>query len=213
MTLDTTVWIVDDDIAYLESISLLIRSMGMQTRTFHSAESFLKEFDPTLPGCVILDVRMPVMGGLALQEILIKYPQCPPIIFMTGHAEVPTALRAIRQGAIDFLQKSFSESELDEAIQRALAKNALDRELQSRTRTVAERFSRLTAAENDVLRLVLRGETNKRIAAALGISRRAVEDRRARMMQKLQVTNVADLVRLAIEAGVWSESRPADPNP
>jgi FixJ family two-component response regulator len=204
MTREVTISIVDDDMAYLDSISVLIRSMGMKTRTYSSADTFLKEFEPAVPGCVILDVRMPAMGGLALQELLSKYPQCPPIIILTGHAEVPTALRAIRQGAIDFLQKTFSESELYDAIHRALAKDAVDREQFYRSQTLVERFGRLTAAENDVLQRVLRGETNKRIAAALGISRRAVEDRRARMMQKLEVGNVADLVRLAIEAGVWS---------
>lgn len=203
MTVEPTVFIVDDDPAYLDSISVLIQSMGMRTKTFPSAEAFLREFNPQLPGCLILDVRMPVMGGLVLQESLGALPLCPPIIIMTGHAEVPTALRAIRQGAVDFLQKTFSEAELYEALQRALATDAANRKHFLRASDLAERFGRLSAAEHDVLQLVLRGDTNKKIAATLDVSQRAIEDRRARLMEKLSVTTVPELIRLAIEAGLW----------
>src|ERR1700744_1398336 len=112
MTMNGTVFIVDDDATYLESISLLVQSMGWKTRTFPSADAYLGCFDPTDPGVLIVDVRMPVTSGLALQETLAKLPICPPIIIMTGHAEVPTAIRAMKQGAVDFLQKTFSETEL-----------------------------------------------------------------------------------------------------
>ena len=205
MTANPTVFIVDDDAAYLDSISVLIQSMGMPTRTFPSADAYLKSFDPQLPGCLILDVRMPIMGGLALQEALNMLPICPPIIIMTGHAEVPTALRAIRQGAVDFLQKTFSESELYDAIQRAFAKDAANRSQYLRATELSERFGQLSAAEHDVLQLVLRGETNKRIAAILDVSQRGVEDRRARIMEKLAVSTVPELIRLAIEAGLWKD--------
>lgn len=203
MTTEPIITVVDDDPAYLESISLLIRSMGMKAKAFSSADAFLREFDPFQPGCVILDVRMPVTGGLMLQESLSRLPLPPTIIIMTGHAEVPTALRAMRQGAVDFLQKTFSETELYESIQRALTSDAIKRENFDRSKSLADRFALLSPAEHDVLQLVLRGDTNKRIAALLDISRRAVEDRRARMMQKLEINTVADLIRLAIEAGLW----------
>ncbi|MDB5340783.1 MAG: histidine kinase [Planctomycetaceae bacterium] len=203
MTLEPTVFIVDDDPAYLDSISVLIQSLGMQTKTFPSAEAFLREFNPQQPGCLILDVRMPVMGGLVLQESLSKLPICPPIIIMTGHAEVPTALRAIRQGAVDFLQKTFSEAELYEALQRALAKDATNRKQFLRATDLTERFGKLSPAEHAVLQLVLRGDTNKKIATTLDVSQRAVEDRRSRLMEKLSVSTVPDLIRLAIEAGLW----------
>ncbi len=203
MISEPTVFIVDDDLAYLDSISVLIRSMGMNTKTFPSAEAYLRDFDPERPGCLILDVRMPTTGGLTLQESLVQLPICPPIIIMTGHAEVPTALRAMRQGAIDFLQKTFSETELYDALQRAIAKDKANREQYARAKSLAERFAQLSSAEHDVLQRVLHGDTNKKIAVALDISQRAVEDRRARLMQKLQIDTVADLIRLSIEAGLW----------
>lgn len=207
MTLAPTIFIVDDDAAYLESISVLIQSMGWPTKTFPSADAFLSQFDPTAPGCLILDVRMPVMGGLALQESLNKLPLCPAIIVMTGHAEVPTALRAMRQGAADFLQKTFTETELYDAIQRALGKDAAARQQYVRTTFLSDLFGQLSTAESEVLQMVLKGETNKKIAAVLDISQRTVEDRRARLMQKLNVNTVADLIRLAIEAGVWKSGQ------
>lgn len=201
MTPAPTVFIVDDDPAYLDSISVLIQSMGMPTKTFPSADAYMRQFNPQLPGCLILDVRMPVMGGLVLQEALNKLPLCPPIVIMTGHAEVPTALRAVRQGAVDFLQKTFSEAELYDAIQRAFAKDTVNRQQQARATDLAERFGKLSPAEHDVLQLVLAGDTNKKIAATLDVSQRTVEDRRARLMDKLNVDTVPELIRLSIENG------------
>jgi FixJ family two-component response regulator len=183
--------------------------MGLATRTFASPDEFLAQFEPSAPGCIILDVRMPKTSGLALQEQLTKLPYCPPIIIMTAHAEVPTALRAMRQGAVDFLQKTFSEDELYEAIQRALAQDEKGRAEYERRTSLKSLFAQLTAAENEVLHQVLKGAPNKSIASGLGISRRTVEDRRARVMQKLGLDSVADLVRLAIEAGIL-ETPPAE---
>jgi FixJ family two-component response regulator len=205
MNADPMIFIVDDDPGFSESLSVLITSMGLKTKCFSSPDEYLSQFDPTIPGILILDVRMPKTSGLALQEQLSKLPYCPPIIIMTGHAEVPTALRAMRQGAVDFLQKTFSEDELYDAIQRALAQDAKNRKMFERQQDVAARISQLTAAEKDVLEHVLKGTPNKTIASALGISRRTVEDRRARLMQKLEVESVADLVRLAVEAGLQAE--------
>jgi FixJ family two-component response regulator len=205
---EPTVFIVDDDLAFLESLSVLIGSMGLKTRTFSSPDEYLQQFDPTAPGCLVLDVRMPKISGLGLQERLAQLPLRPPIIIMTGHAEVPTALRAMRQGAVDFLQKTFSEAELYEAIQRALAQDVEFRTAHARRDSLNVRFSQLSAAEMLVLQQVLMGEANKRIAAKLGISRRTVEDRRARLMQKLEVETLADLVRLAVEAGIHPDKHP-----
>jgi two-component system response regulator FixJ len=199
---EPTVFIVDDDPAFLESLSVLIGSMGLQTRTFSSPDEYLQQFDPNAPGCLVLDVRMPKISGLALQERLAQLPLRPPIIIMTGHAEVPTALRAMRQGAVDFLQKTFSEEELYDAIQRALAQDSENRTAYSRRDALNARFALLSTAEMQVLQQVLMGEANKRIATKLGISRRTVEDRRARLMHKLEVETLADLVRLAVEAGI-----------
>lgn len=201
MSTEPTVFIVDDDLEFSESLSVLIESMGLKTRVFSSPEEYLKHFDPSEPGCLVLDVRMPKTSGLAVQEQLRKLPLCPSIIIMTGHAEVPTALRAMRQGAVDFLLKTYSEDELYEALQRAISQDAANRSLHQRRQAIADRFAQLTEAEKEVLELVLKGDANKCIATALGISRRTVEDRRARLMQKLQVDSVAELVRLAMEAG------------
>jgi FixJ family two-component response regulator len=208
MSAEPTVFIVDDDPAFLESLSVLIGSMGLKTKTFASPDEYLQQFDPEAPGCLVLDVRMPKMSGLALQERLAQLPLRPPVIIMTGHAEVPTALRAMRQGAVDFLQKTFSEDELFEAIQRAITQDVEFRAAHSRRGALDARFSQLSPAEMQVLEQVLMGEANKRIAAKLGISRRTVEDRRARLMQKLGVETLADLVRLAVEAGIHPDKQP-----
>lgn len=202
MPAETTVYIVDDDPAFAESLATLINSMGARTKTFTSADDYLQQFDPQAPGCLILDVRMQRTSGLALQEQLAKLPLSPPIIIMTGHAEVPIALRAMRMGAVDFLQKTFAENELYEAVQRALIQDARAREAYHRKEAVERRFAQLTAPERSVLSQVLQGEANKSIAAHLGVSRRTVEDRRARIMQKLEVESLADLVRVSLEAGV-----------
>ena len=202
MSTEPLVFIVDDDAAFRESLSVLILSMGLRSKTYASGEEFLRCFDETQPGCLILDVRMPQISGLALQEKLSKFPLCPPIIVLTGHAEVPTALRAIKQGAVEFLQKTFTESELREAVQRAISLDTERRQSYLRRSALLERFALLSKPERQVLDLVLAGYPNKRIASALEVSQRAVEDRRARVMQKLNVETLPDLVRLAIEAGL-----------
>jgi FixJ family two-component response regulator len=202
MSAEPTVFIVDDDPAFAESLATLINSMGARTRIFTSADSYLQQFDPQTPGCLILDVRMQRTSGLALQEQLSKLPLGPAVIIMTGHAEVPTALRAMRMGAVDFLQKTFTETELYEAVQRALIQDARARSDYYRKESIERRFAQLTPPERSVLHQVLQGEANKSIAANLGVSRRTVEDRRARIMQKLEVESLADLVRVSMEAGV-----------
>jgi FixJ family two-component response regulator len=202
MSVESTVFIVDDDPAFAESLSTLITSMGARTKTFTSADAYLEQFDPQVPGCLILDVRMQRTSGLILQEQLSKLPLSPAIIIMTGHAEVPTALRAMRMGAVDFLQKTFTETELYEAVQRALIQDARARHEYYRREAIERRFAQLTPPERSVLNQVLQGEANKSIAVNLGVSRRTVEDRRARIMQKLEVESLADLVRVSMEAGV-----------
>jgi len=205
MKLKPVVIIVDDNPEFAESLAVLLESAGIATRCYSSADEFLHQFNANQPGCLILDVRMPRMSGLALQARLSQLAYPPPIIIMTGHAEVPTALRAMRQGAVDFLQKTFTEDELFDAIHRALDADAAGRAAFERQAELESRFALLSAAERDVLHQVLRGAPNKAIATALRISRRTVEDRRAYVMQKLGVESVADLVRVALEAGFGAE--------
>jgi two-component system response regulator FixJ len=205
MNTEPTVFIVDDDPAIADSLAVSASSMHLKTRLFPSPEEYLNQFDPQLPGCLILNVRMPKKSGLALQEKLAQLPLCPAIIVLTAYAEAPTALRAIRQEAVDFLPKTFSQSELCEAIRRAISRDAANRATFRRRDEVASRLAKLSDAEKQVLEQVLLGVPNKRIATLLEISRRTVEDRRARVMQKLEVDSLADLVRLAIEAGMRTE--------
>lgn len=201
MTATPTVFIVDDDFACADALAALVSTMGHPVQVFHSAEDYLQKFNPEQPGCLLLDVRMPLTSGLALQEKLASLPLAPPVLMMTGYAEVPTALRAMRQGAVGFLEKPCGEAALYEALQQALAKDAERRAEHARRASLAARFARLKPPEIQVLKLVLQGLPNKSIATALGISRRTVEDRRAKVMQKLQVESLADLVRVALAGG------------
>lgn len=205
MSFEPTVFIVDDDAAFRESLALLMLSMGLVSKTYASGDEFLRQFDETRPGCIILDVRMPQQSGLAIQEKLTKFPNCPPIIILTGHAEVPVALRALKQGAVEFLQKTFTEGELREAVQRAIALDAERRRTFERRRHVTAKLDSLSRPEREVLQMVLAGHPNKKIASTLGISQRAVEDRRARVMKKLDADSLPELVRLAMEAGMKTE--------
>jgi len=176
--------------------------MGYRSKTYGSADEFLQIFDQSKPGCIILDVRMPRISGLALQEKLIAFPQCPPIIILTGHGEVSTALRALKQGAVEFLQKTFSEMDLRDAVERAIALDTDRRKEHAIHQEMLSRLALLSTPERQVLNLVLAGYPNKRIASSLGVSQRAVEDRRSRVMQKLNVYTLPDLVRLAVDAGL-----------
>jgi FixJ family two-component response regulator len=202
MSIKPTVFIVDDDPVFSESLAAFVLSMGLQPRLFSSGVEYLNQFDPKVPGILILDVRMPNISGLAMQERLAKEPLAPPIIMLTGHADVPTAVRAMRRGAIEFLQKTLSDFELREAILRAVARDAENRSDHQRQVKILERLDRLSQAEREVLELVLTGMPNKSIATKLAVSRRAVEDRRARLMQKLEVESLPELVRFAIDAGI-----------
>lgn len=181
-------------------LCVLINSFGWQTKAFTSADDFLIACDAGVAGVAVLDVRMPNMSGLVLQERLATMPISPPVIVISGHADVPTATRAMRQGAVDFLPKTFRESELYDSLQRAMAIDAMRRAEYCRKQELTTRLAQLTDGESDVLQQVVKGEANKRIASVLGISRRTVEDRRARIMQKLRVETLADLVRLTAEA-------------
>jgi len=198
----SVVSIIDDDPAFRDSLCVLVLSLDLQVRAYGSYDEFQLDFDQRVPGCILLDVRMPNISGLAVQEKLKQYPLCPPIIMLTGHAEVPVALKAFRSGALDFLQKTFDEFELRDAIQRAIALDAERRAEHHRREQLASRLALLSQAERKVLDLVVEGHPNKKIAAALEVSRRAVEDRRARLMQKLRVDSLPDLVKFAVSAGI-----------
>jgi len=185
---DAVVSVVDDDPAVRDSISMLIRTEGLAVRTFDSARSFLAAWDRRTPGCLVVDLRLPGLSGFDLQQQLAAEDDAPPIIFLTGYGSVPAAVRALKAGAIDFLEKPFDPTTLLARIHEALAR---DRVRRSRIR----RLDALTRREREILEQVKEGNTNKVIAANLGISVRTVELHRARGMRKIGVRSVAELVQ------------------
>jgi two-component system response regulator FixJ len=194
-----TVFIVDDDEAIRNSLRLLLKSVGLAAVAIPTAGDFLTQYDPAQPGCLVLDVRMPGMSGLELQEQLNVRGAMIPVIFITGHGDIPMAVEAMQQGAFDFLQKPFRDQDLIDRIQKALAKDMENRaELSERSR-VKERFESLTPREREVLALVTSGKPNKIMAADLGVSQRTVEIHRARVMEKMNASSLAQLVRMVMD--------------
>ncbi|MFO7276768.1 MAG: response regulator transcription factor [Pseudomonadota bacterium] len=194
-----TVFVVDDDDAVRSALRLLLKSVGLSAVTYASAQEFLDAYDPTRPGCVILDVRMPGMSGLELQEQLNLRGATIPVIFITGHGDIPMAVEAMQHGAFDFLQKPFRDQELLDRVQRALEKDRAVRESLRASERIRERYETLTPREREVLRLVTAGKPNKIMAADLGVSQRTVEIHRARVMEKMGADSLAQLVRMVMD--------------
>ena len=195
---DATVFIVDDDEAVRDSLGLLLRSGGYRARCYGSAKDFLKAFDPRDHGCLVLDIRMPGMTGLELQKHLNEIGCNIPIVFITGHGDVPMAVEAVRMGAVDFLQKPFSDDDLMARIADALDIAARQREGELERMDIMDRIGTLTAREKEVMGQVVQGKANKVIAADLGVSQRTVEIHRARVMEKMQANSLAHLVRMVM---------------
>lgn len=193
------VFIVDDDEAVRNSLRLLVKSVGLPAVTANSAQEFLATYAPADPGCLILDVRMPGMSGIELQQQLNLRGAVIPVIFITGHGDIPMAVEAMQQGAFDFLQKPFRDQDLIDRVQRALEKDRTNRaELLERAR-IRERRDSLTPREREVLELVASGKPNKVMAADLGLSQRTVEIHRARVMEKMGASSLAQLVRMVLD--------------
>lgn len=195
-----TVFVVDDDEAVRTSLRLLIRSIGLPVDTFESAQDFLARFDPERPGCLVLDIRMPGMSGLELQQKLNERHAITPIVFITGHGDVPMAVEAMQAGAIDFVQKPFRDQDLIDRIHRALEKDRTNRAALRERDAIRQRIAELTPREREVLNLVTKGCANKVIAGDLSVSQRTVEIHRARVMEKMGASSLAHLVRMVIEA-------------
>jgi two-component system response regulator FixJ len=201
-----TVFIVDDDEAVRSSLRMLIRSVGLQARAFGLANEFLDSYDPDLPGCVVLDVRMPGMSGLEMQQELNRRGATIPVVFITGHGDVPMAVEAMQHGAFDFLQKPFRDQDLLDRVQRALERDAQTRMAITARTTIRERIQSLTPRELEVMRLVTMGKANKVIGAELGVSQRTVEIHRAHVMEKMQASSLAALVRMALDAAETTDN-------
>ena len=195
---NSTVFLVDDDQAVRDSLRWLLEANGYRVRSYESAERFLSDYDPNLVGVLIVDVRMPGMSGLELQEHLIARRSSLPIVFITGHGDVPRAVSTMKKGAVDFLEKPFNEADLRQIIANML-EQAVSRAAEDATRRGHEALlARLTVREQQVLERIVAGRLNKQIADDLGISIKTVEAHRANIMEKLQVTTVADLMKVAL---------------
>lgn len=194
-----TVFVVDDDESVRGSLRFLLRSAGLESRAFGSAQEFLAAYDPSQPGCLVLDVRMPGMSGLELQQELNLRGAILPVIFITGHGDIPMAVEAMQHGAHDFLQKPFRDEDLIERVRRALAKDAKSRAALEEHKAIRGRLDSLTPREREVLALMARGKPNKIMAHELGVSQRTVEIHRARVMEKSGASSLAELVRMVMD--------------
>lgn len=192
------VFVVDDDQGVRESVRILMRSIGVDAETFSSADDFLGEYDPNRPGCIVLDVRMPGMSGLELQERLVALGSPLPIIFVTAHGDVPMAVEAVKAGAMDFVQKPFRDQEIIDKIQDAFAENAQTRDRLRDRKRINEKIASLTPREREVMGMVVEGKANKVIAIDLGLSQRTVEIHRARVMTKMEADSVSQLVQMVM---------------
>lgn len=205
MTRQTTVFIVDDDDAVRGSLRLLLKSAGLPSVVLSSAQEFLDLWHPEQPGCLILDVRMPSMSGIELQTELNRRGAIIPVIFISGHGDIPMAVEAIQHGAFDFLSKPFRDQDLIDRVQRAISLDAQNRKALTEKETLRSRYDSLTPREQEVLRLVTQGKPNKVMAGDLGVSQRTVEIHRARVMEKMGAASLAQLVRMTIDLEINRE--------
>ena len=197
---DRTVFVVDDDTSFRVAVSRLLRAAGHQVKAFSSASEFVESLPATGPGCVVADLQMPGLSGLDLQAALAGSDNPLPVLFLTGHGDIPTSVQAMRLGAEDFLTKRAPREALLDAVTRALARDARERAERARVQSVRARFGTLTGREREVLEHVLRGQLNKQIAADLGIHERTVKLHRTAITRKVGVQSVAELTQLWMEA-------------
>ncbi len=197
-----TVFIVDDAPSILASLSSLLGAMGHPVRTFESAERYLEAEEPEVPGCLLLDIRMPGMGGLELQRRLVGSPRERPIVFLTGAADVQTSVQAMKVGAVDFLTKPIDAERLRVAVAQALQRDVELRERRALRGVIQQRFATLTRRERQVMTHIIGGRLNKQIAAALGTGEKTVKVHRARVMSKMGARSVPELVQLGVRIGV-----------
>ena len=198
-----TVFLLDDEPDMLKALTRLLKAEGHTVSAFTSAKAFLESYQPQAHGCLVLDVAMPEIDGLELQRCLTRSGVLLPIVFLTGHGDIPMSVQAIKAGAEDFLTKRAPKDDLLQAIARAVERDARERRERDRTRAVKRQFDQLSAREMEVLRHVMTGSINKEIAAELGINERTVKLHRTSITRKLEVRSVAELTRLVEEAGIF----------
>ncbi|HEX4764170.1 MAG TPA: response regulator [Usitatibacter sp.] len=201
MSAEPTVFVVDDDASIRELLTWLMQRNGLAVRAFSDAREFLAAYVPDQPGCLVLDLHLPGMNGLELQQYLKAQGVLIPVIFLSGGADVPRAVRAVREGAVDFLEKPFDYKRVVELVGECLERDRVERAGRARRRAVSDRLGQLTQREREVLDLVVAGKLNREIAETLDISVKTVEAHRARLMEKLEVGSVAELVQAVVAAG------------
>lgn len=197
---NATIFVVDDDPDVRRAVSLLVRSVDLEARLYSSAQEFLTSYDGQTPGCLVLDLRMPGMTGLQLQQRLMEEEIRLPVIFISAYGEIAAASAAMRAGAVDFLPKPFSPQTLLERIHEAVALDAKQRQAIARQREVNQRIETLTGREHEVMQLLAAGDSTKVIARRLGISQKTVDNHRAKVLEKLDVENATQLARLVVES-------------
>jgi FixJ family two-component response regulator len=201
-----TVFVVDDEPGVRKALSRLLSAAGFAVRTFESPQTFLEKHDPSTPGCLVLDIAMPGLNGLELQAALAESGCERSIIFLTGHGDIPMSVQAIKAGAIDFLTKPVDDEALLAAVRTAMERDRLARRERGELQIIRTRLATLTPREREVLEHVVAGQLNKQIAADLGIGEKTVKVHRGRVMEKMGVELLADLVRVALRAGILDQS-------
>jgi len=197
MKADPTIFVIDDDVSIRQALESLIKSVGWNVRTFKNAQDFLQNGEIDAPGCLILDVRLPGLSGLDLQRSLAERKSHLPIIFLTGHGDIPMSVRAMKAGAVEFLTKPFREQDLLDAIRLAIDRDHTVQQQQSELAELSERYDTLTPREREVMGLVVSGLLNKQAAASLGVSEVTIKVHRGQIMQKMHAQSLADLVKMA----------------
>ena len=202
MNPEPTVFLVDDEASVLKALSRLLRSAGLNTEAFRSPEDFLQHYDPHAPGCLVLDVAMPGLNGLDLQRALADKGSELPIIFLTARGDIPMSVQAMKQGAVDFLTKPANDEDLLAAIRAAIDKDRASRQAGVERSRILRQLAMLTPREREVLHHIIAGKLNKQVAADLGIVEKTIKVHRARVMKKMNVRSLAELVRVAEHAGI-----------
>ncbi|WPE18162.1 response regulator transcription factor [Candidatus Thioglobus autotrophicus] len=197
-----TVFIIDDDQQVRAALSLLMESVGWKVKLFATAVSFLEQFDSDIPGCIITDIRMPMMSGLDLQIKLKEYRISPPVLMITGHGDITMAVRAIKEGALDFIEKPFNNQYLLDRVHQAIEIDSDNREAVLRVLKVKEKYNQLTDKEKQVFGWIIKGALSKQIAEEVFVTQSAVEARRSKIMEKMNADNISDLMKMAMVMGM-----------
>lgn len=192
------VYIIDDDTEITDAIERLMQSVGLKTQTYHSAESFCEQYDTNMPGCILLDIRMPGMSGLELQERISQKGYAPPIIVITGHGDVPMAVKSVKSGAFNFIEKPFHDQDLLDNVHRAFKLDAEQRGEKVKIEGIINRVNSLTPREKQVMFAVINGQRNREIAAELSITTPTVEAHRSKVMKKMNAKTLSELMRMVI---------------